>query len=113
MGLFQKPPTGFFSLSYIFIYFFECETIVRSSVWSFGHSDPNPSSVVLVPDTKTWSVADFKAELDKIIQGLFLLYIILLYVNSLNFSSQQGNQMWLFTKVFWPHCDRGQLWQLC
>ena len=25
--------------------FFEYETIVRSSAWSFGHSDPDPSSV--------------------------------------------------------------------
>ena len=40
MGLFPKPPAGFF-----FLYFFEYETIVRSSAWSFGHSDPDPSSV--------------------------------------------------------------------
>ena len=43
----------FFSLFYIQIqicvFFFEYETIVRSSARSFGHSDPNPSSVV-------WSV---------------------------------------------------------
>ena len=34
MGLLQKPPTGFFSLFslLIFIYFFEYETIVRSSL---------------------------------------------------------------------------------
>ena len=30
----------------IFIYFFKYETIVRSSARSFGHSDPDPSSVV-------------------------------------------------------------------
>ena len=29
----------------IFIYFFEYETIVRSSPWSLGHSDPDPSRV--------------------------------------------------------------------
>ena len=29
----------------ILIYFFEYETIVRSSAWSFGHSGPDPSSV--------------------------------------------------------------------
>ena len=29
----------------ILIYFFEYETIVRSRAWSFGHSDPDPSSV--------------------------------------------------------------------
>ena len=29
----------------IFIYFFKYETIVRSSAWSFDHSDPDPSSV--------------------------------------------------------------------
>ena len=33
-------------LSYfIFYLFFKYETIVRSSAWSFGHSDSNPSSV--------------------------------------------------------------------
>ena len=36
----------FFSLLYlIFLYFFRYETIVRSSAWCFGHSDPDPSSV--------------------------------------------------------------------
>ena len=47
MGLFQKRLTGFCFLFYIliFIYFFEYETIFRSSAWSFGHSDSNPSSV--------------------------------------------------------------------
>ena len=47
MGLFQKPPTGSFFLFYIliFICLFIYETIVRSSAWSFGHSDPDPSSV--------------------------------------------------------------------
>ena len=35
---------GFF-LFYILIYFFTYETIVRSSTWSFGRSDPDPSSV--------------------------------------------------------------------
>ena len=46
-GLFQKPPTGSFFLFDIFIFniFFKYETIVRSSVLSFGHSDPDPSSV--------------------------------------------------------------------
>ena len=46
--IFQKPPTGSFFLFYIliFIYFFKYETIVRSSAWSFGHSDPDPSSVI-------------------------------------------------------------------
>ena len=34
----------FFSIS-IFIYLSKYETIVRSSVLSFGHSDPDPSSV--------------------------------------------------------------------
>ena len=47
MGLFQKPPTGSFILFYILvlIYFFKYETIVRSSAWCSGHSDPDPSSV--------------------------------------------------------------------
>ena len=43
-----KPPTGsFFSYTYIliFIYWFECEIIVRNSAPSFGHSYTNPSSV--------------------------------------------------------------------
>ena len=37
----------FFFLFYtlIFIYFIKYETIVRSSTWSFGHLDPDPSSV--------------------------------------------------------------------
>ena len=30
----------------ISMYSFKCETIVRSSAWSFGHSDPDPSSVI-------------------------------------------------------------------
>ena len=33
----------------IFIYFFKYETIVRSSAWSFSHSDPYPCSVILYP----------------------------------------------------------------
>ena len=47
MGLFQKPPTGFFFLFYtlILIKFFEYQTIVRSSASSFGHSDPDPGSM--------------------------------------------------------------------
>ena len=47
MGLFPKWLTGFFFLFslLIFNYFFEYETNVRSSAWSFCHSDPNPSSV--------------------------------------------------------------------
>ena len=49
MGLFQKPPTGSFFLFYIliFTYSFKYETNVRSSAWSFGHSDPDPSSVIV------------------------------------------------------------------
>ena len=31
----------------IFIYFYEYESIVKSSASSFGHSDPNPSSMKL------------------------------------------------------------------
>ena len=47
MELFPNPPTGpFFLFSLlILIYFFEYETIVRSSALSFGHSDPDPRSV--------------------------------------------------------------------
>ena len=43
-----KPPTGYFFLFYIFIfiYFFNYETIVRSGAWSFDHSDPDPSTVL-------------------------------------------------------------------
>ena len=33
----------------IFIYFFKYETIVRSSASSFGHSDPDPGSVLFNP----------------------------------------------------------------
>ena len=48
MGLFPKRLTGFFFLFHILIliYFLEYETIVRSSAWPFGHSDPDPSSVL-------------------------------------------------------------------
>ena len=42
MELFPKPPTGYI----FFLYFFEYETIVRSSAWSFGHLDPDPSSAL-------------------------------------------------------------------
>ena len=45
---FKNSPQDLFSLL-IFIYFFEYETIVRSSAWSFGHSDPDPSSVNKTP----------------------------------------------------------------
>ena len=43
MGLFPKRLTEFFFLFslLIFTYFFKYETIVRSSAWSFGHSDPD------------------------------------------------------------------------
>ena len=43
----SKTAHRIFFLFYIliFIYFFKYETIVRSSAWSFGHSDPDPSSV--------------------------------------------------------------------
>ena len=40
-----KRLINFFFLFYILIYFFKYETIVRSSAWSVGHSDPDPSSV--------------------------------------------------------------------
>jgi hypothetical protein len=43
----QNGSQDFFFLFYIknFIYTFKYETIVRSNVWSFGHSDPDPSCV--------------------------------------------------------------------
>ena len=47
---FKNLPHDIFLISLLFfVNFFEYETIVRSSARSFGHSDPNPSSVV-------WSV---------------------------------------------------------
>ena len=47
MGLFQKQLTQLFSLFFllILIYVFEYETIVRINASSFGHSDPDLSSV--------------------------------------------------------------------
>ena len=47
----QNGPQDFLFLFYIsiFIYFFKYETIVRSSVFSFGHSDPDPGSVLFNP----------------------------------------------------------------
>ena len=55
MGLFPKSPTGFFFLFYILIliYFFEYETIVRNSAWTFGHSDPDSSSMLYKTPTNT------------------------------------------------------------
>ena len=47
---FKNRPRVFFFLFYnlIFIHFFKGETIVRGSASSFGHSDPDPSSVIKV-----------------------------------------------------------------
>ena len=42
--LIQVDKSGFFFSFMILIYFLKYETIVRSSAWSFGHSDPDPSS---------------------------------------------------------------------
>ena len=44
----SKTVHRIFFLIYILIYFFKYETVVRSSAWSFGHSDPDPSSVFLL-----------------------------------------------------------------
>jgi len=41
----NHPQDLFFSFMYIILFFFKYETIVRSSASSFGHSDPDPSSV--------------------------------------------------------------------
>ena len=43
----SKPPAEYFFRVFllIFIYIFKYKTIVRSSAYSFGHSDPDPSSV--------------------------------------------------------------------
>ena len=43
---FQNRPQDFFS--FIFIYFLKYETIIRRSAWSFGHSDSDSSSVILL-----------------------------------------------------------------
>ena len=65
MGLFPTQLTGFFLLFSIsiFIILFKYETIVRSSAWYFGHSDPDPSSVptfLLAPREKTlWKIEAF------------------------------------------------------
>ena len=43
----SKTAYRFFSLLYLnFHLFSKCETIVKSRAWSFGHSDPDPSSVI-------------------------------------------------------------------
>ena len=46
--VFPKQPTGFFSLLYFNfqLFSFNYEIIVRSNTSSFGHSDPDSSSVV-------------------------------------------------------------------
>ena len=41
----------FFSLLYFNLFFFKYETIVRNSA-SFGHSDPDPSSVAKLSDSQ-------------------------------------------------------------
>ena len=49
MGLFPKQLKGFFILFYFdFHSLFKYETLVRSSACSFGHSDPDSSSVLLI-----------------------------------------------------------------
>ena len=48
-GSFQKPLIGSLFFSFNLNLFFEYETIVRSSTYSFGHSDPGPSSVNTLP----------------------------------------------------------------
>ena len=41
----QNPQDYFFLFCILsFIYFLKCETIVKSSARSFGHSDPDPNS---------------------------------------------------------------------
>ena len=47
----SKTAHRIFFLFYIliFVYFFKYETIVRNSAWSFGHSDPDLSSVKSIP----------------------------------------------------------------
>ena len=41
---FKNSPQDFFFLFSLLIYCFKYEVIVRSSAWSFGHKDPDPSS---------------------------------------------------------------------
>ena len=41
----SKTAHRIFFVCYIFIYVFKYETVDRSSTWSFGHPDPDPSSV--------------------------------------------------------------------
>ena len=41
----QNSSKDFFPLLYLYLFFLN-ETIVRSNAWSFGHSDPDPSSVL-------------------------------------------------------------------
>ena len=61
-------------LYYYYYYYFEYETIDRSSAWSFGHSDPHPSS--------TCSMYD-KPLLRLINSGLSIKYLPLLYLSLL------------------------------
>ena len=49
----------FFFYILIFIYFSKYETIVKSSAWSFGHADPDPSSVTEFPLKQDWNLYQF------------------------------------------------------
>ena len=55
----QNSSQDFFFLLYnlIFTYLFRYETIVRSSALSFGHSDPDPSSVTNASCVKNFNLA--------------------------------------------------------
>ena len=43
-GIISKTAHRIFFLFSLLIYCFKYEVIVRSSAWSFGHTDPDPSS---------------------------------------------------------------------
>jgi hypothetical protein len=70
---FQNGSQDFFFLFFSFnfhLFFFKYETIVRSSAWSFGHSDPDPD-----PSSVLWRKhlnLDLQTETPRHFLGLWL-----------------------------------------
>ena len=65
-GIISKTAHRILFLFYIliFIYFFKYDTIVKSSAWSFWHSDPDPPSSVLSNNPAvTYAAAQYQGRL--------------------------------------------------
>jgi hypothetical protein len=79
-------------VSFAFIYFLKYETIVRRSAWSFGHSDPDPSSVILLQ--KAFSV-NFHIFLEfNLAQNV--QFVLENYYDQAQSNALQQNTSWLY-----------------